>query len=84
MKGRAATFRVTQSNTVKTYAERRLPTTDAVLSMLKWVERHFGKRLSREDSVENFSNNLQPQSGEIQIEHDIPEKKLSLNNTIYP
>jgi len=47
LKGMAATFRVTSSTIVKTAAERRLPSTDSVLTMLKWIERHFGKRLPR-------------------------------------
>lgn len=37
----AATFRIASSNIIKTAAERRLPSTDSVLTMLKWVERHF-------------------------------------------
>ena len=40
----AATFHVAPSNIVKTAAERRLPSTDSVLTMLKWVERHVGRR----------------------------------------
>ncbi|CAH1184203.1 unnamed protein product [Phyllotreta striolata] len=44
LKGMAATFRVTTSQITKTSAERRLPSTDAVLTMLKWVERHLGRR----------------------------------------
>ncbi|XP_050440661.1 uncharacterized protein LOC126845800 isoform X2 [Adelges cooleyi] len=79
LKGMAATFRVAQSNIVKTSAERRLPSTDSVLTMLKWVERHFGKRLPREDSVGNLSNNLQLSLGEMQMELSIPEKKSPIN-----
>lgn len=44
----AATFRVTSSQIIKTAAERRLPSTDSVLTMLKWIEQHFGKRLPRD------------------------------------
>lgn len=40
----AATFRVTTSQITKTSAERRLPSTDSVLTMLRWVERHLGRR----------------------------------------
>lgn len=40
----AATFRVTSSAIIKTSAERRLPSTDSVLTMLKWVERHLSRR----------------------------------------
>jgi len=71
----AATFRVAQSQIVKTSAERRLPSTDSVLTMLKWVERHFGKRLPRADSVGNLSNNLQMSLGSMQMELSMPEEK---------
>lgn len=40
----AATFRVTSSQITKTSAERRLPSTDSVLTMLRWVERHLSRR----------------------------------------
>lgn len=70
----AATFRVAQSQIVKTSAERRLPSTDSVLTMLKWVERHFSKRLPREDSVGNLSSNLQMSLGEMKMELSMPEK----------
>lgn len=73
----AATFRVAQSQIVKTSAERRLPSTDSVLTMLKWVERHFGKRLPREDSVGNLSNNLQMSLGEMKMELSMPEENSS-------
>uniref|UniRef100_A0A1B6M5T0 Uncharacterized protein n=2 Tax=Graphocephala atropunctata TaxID=36148 RepID=A0A1B6M5T0_9HEMI len=55
LKGMAATFRVTSSQIIKTAAERRLPSTDSVLTMLKWIERHFGKRLPR-DTISNGGN----------------------------
>lgn len=71
----AATFRVAQSQIVKTSAERRLPSTDSVLTMLKWVERHFGKRLPREDSIGNLSNSLQMSLGEMKMELSMPERK---------
>lgn len=70
----AATFRVAQSQIVKTSAERRLPSTDSVLTMLKWVERHFGKRLPRADSLGNISNSLQMSLGQMQMELSMPEK----------
>jgi len=51
LKGMAATFRVTSSQIIKTSAERRLPSTDSVLTMLRWVERHLSRRKpSRLDS----------------------------------
>lgn len=49
LKGMAATFRVTQSNIIRTAAERRLPSTDSVLTMLHWVERHFNRRELRKN-----------------------------------
>jgi len=47
LKGMAMTFRVTPSHTVRTQANRRLPSTDSVLMMLKWVERHMSRRKPR-------------------------------------
>lgn len=46
----AATFRITTSHIVKTAAEYRLPSTDSVLTLLKWVERHLLRREPREQS----------------------------------
>lgn len=71
----AATFRVAQSQIVKTAAERRLPSTDSVLTMLKWVERHFGKRLPREDSIGNLANSLPMSLIDMKMELSMPEKK---------
>lgn len=36
---------------VKTSAEHRLPSTDSVLTMLKWVERHVMRRKPRANSL---------------------------------
>lgn len=47
----AATFRVTSTHITKTQAEHRLPSTDSVLTMLKWVERHFMRRKPRANSL---------------------------------
>jgi len=47
LKGMAVTFRVTPSHTVRTAADRRLPSTDSVLMMLKWVDRHMNTRKPR-------------------------------------
>ena len=40
----AATFRVASSSIIRTAAEKRLPNTDSVLMMLKWLERHLSHR----------------------------------------
>lgn len=76
LKGMAATFRVVQSEVVKTSADRRLPSTDSVLTMLKWVERHFGKRLPRDDSVGDQSNGLQLSMDKMQLELASQKKNL--------
>ncbi|XP_037075423.1 alpha,alpha-trehalose-phosphate synthase [UDP-forming]-like [Pollicipes pollicipes] len=41
LKGMAVSFRVTAMSSVRTMANRRLPDTDSVLMMLKWVERQM-------------------------------------------
>jgi trehalose 6-phosphate synthase/phosphatase len=48
LRGMAATFRIASSNIIKTAAERRLPSTDSILTMLKWVERHFMNKKPKE------------------------------------
>lgn len=47
----AATFRISSSHIIKTAAEYRLPSTDSVLTMLKWLERHFMRRKPRANSL---------------------------------
>lgn len=47
----AATFRIASSTIIKTAAERRLPSTDSVFELLKWVERHFMRRKPRANSL---------------------------------
>ena len=49
----ARTFRVTSdtSDIVKTAADHRLPSTDSVYTMLKWVERDFMGRKARANSL---------------------------------
>lgn len=44
LKGMAATFRVASSRIICTAATRRLPNTDSVLMLLKWLERHLSQR----------------------------------------
>lgn len=51
LKGMARTFRVTSSDIVKTAADHRLPSTDSVYTLLKWVERHFMGRKARANSL---------------------------------
>jgi trehalose 6-phosphate synthase/phosphatase len=63
----AATFRVTSSSIVKTAAERRLPSTDSVLTMLKWVERHLSRRKPSIDP-NNYRRNSLARQGAVQME----------------
>lgn len=58
LKGLAATFRVTQSQIVRTSADRRLPNTESVLTILKWVEQNANKFLIPNDSKDNLNNNF--------------------------
>lgn len=44
LKGMAATFRVASSAIIRTAASKRLPNTDSVLMLLKWLERHLSQR----------------------------------------
>lgn len=71
LKGMAATFRVAPSNIVKTAAQRRLPDTDSVLMLLKWVEKHFGKRAPRA-SVENFQRPTGFGSSVLKVHMSLP------------
>ncbi|KAK4294988.1 hypothetical protein Pmani_032423 [Petrolisthes manimaculis] len=45
LEGMAITFRITKSQNLRTAATHRLPSSDAVLSMLKWIERRLSARL---------------------------------------
>ncbi len=44
LKGMSYTFRICSNHMTKTAADRRLPSTDSVLTLLKWVERHMNSR----------------------------------------
>ncbi|ROT75321.1 trehalose-6-phosphate synthase [Penaeus vannamei] len=67
LQGMAVTFRVTTSPNLRTAATYRLPNTDAVLTMLKWVEKRLSSRLpipngrrSRTTSFSNSNNHSPP------------------------
>lgn len=77
LKGMAATFRITSSHIVRTSAERRLPSTDSVLTMLKWVERHLGRRKPRSNSLD-ISNRFRRSSGGVTMEMSFTEPQHSL------
>ncbi|KAI5711313.1 hypothetical protein M8J76_000490 [Diaphorina citri] len=89
LKGMAATFRVTQSQIVKTAAERRLPSTDSVLTMLKWIERHYCKRLPRaSEDIQSSGNGLTHRCSvgsmsskmEMSLPKSISDPKMNNNN----
>jgi len=49
--GIAATFRVSSDTKVQSKADRRLPSTDVVLAMLKWIERYMMHRKPQRTSA---------------------------------
>ncbi|KAF2898680.1 hypothetical protein ILUMI_07493 [Ignelater luminosus] len=67
LKGMAATFRVTSSSITKTSAERRLPSTDSVLTLLRWVERHLSRRKPSLDPT-GYRRNSRSMQGGVQME----------------
>ena len=72
----AATFRVTSSDIIRTSAERRLPSTDSVLKMLKWVERHLDSRDIPNGSVDypTFRRNSRSKQNLVQMEMIMSDK----------
>ena len=44
LKGMAYSFRVASSHLTQTAADKRLPNTDSVLTLLHWVEKHMSER----------------------------------------
>lgn len=77
LKGMAATFRVTSSNICRTAAERRLPSTDSVLTMLQWIERHLSRRKPRENDPNSYLNRRNSkQSGGMQMEMFLSARQL--------
>ena len=70
----AATFRITSSHIVKTAAEYRLPSTDSVLTMLKWVERHLNRREPRERTESSFRSSHRANNG-VTMEVSLDEKR---------
>jgi len=47
LKGMAYTFRVVSSSLTQTAAVKRLPSTDSVVCLLRWVESHMAQRTPR-------------------------------------
>lgn len=66
----AATFRIASSNIIKTAAERRLPSTDSVLTMLKWIERHFMNKKPK-DSARVKKNSFKDVTFPIHMSFDL-------------
>ena len=44
LKGVAYSFRITNEATTKTAADKKLPSTDSVFELLKWIEKHLCSR----------------------------------------
>nr|APD15513.1 trehalose-6-phosphate synthase [Ostrinia furnacalis] len=72
LKGMAATFRIASSTITKTSAERRLSSTDSVLAMLKWVERHFSRRKPRANSLTYKSARKARDTLQMQMSYHLP------------
>lgn len=72
LKGMAATFRIASSSIIKTSAERRLSSTDSVLAMLKWVERHFSRRKPRANSITTYRNSKKTMP--MQMSYEMPPR----------
>lgn len=75
----AATFRVTSSEITRTSAERRLPSTDSVLTLLKWVERHLSRRKPSLDPNSYRRNSLAKQTA-VQMEMYTVQKSTKSNS----
>jgi hypothetical protein len=58
LQGMAISFRVTASKNVKTVANHRLPSTDAVFTMLKWIEQRLGARSLEESKTLGRTNSI--------------------------
>ncbi|XP_028040249.1 alpha,alpha-trehalose-phosphate synthase [UDP-forming] [Bombyx mandarina] len=74
LKGMAATFRIVSSNIIKTSAERRLSSTDSVLAMLKWVERHFSRRKPRANSLTYKNARKARDTIQMHMSYQMPSK----------
>ncbi|KAF4521294.1 hypothetical protein B566_EDAN002298 [Ephemera danica] len=68
LKGMAITYRVTASHSVRTAANRRLPSTDSIFTMLKWVEQHMSRRQVKENSSPVRSPVGEPMKVEVKFE----------------
>ncbi|KYM93770.1 Alpha,alpha-trehalose-phosphate synthase [UDP-forming] A [Cyphomyrmex costatus] len=81
LKGMAATFRVASSHIIRTSAERRLPSTDSVLTMLKWVERHLSRRKPRNSiDIPGIPSRFRRGSGGITMEMSYTPPKTPLES----
>ncbi|XP_039302251.1 alpha,alpha-trehalose-phosphate synthase [UDP-forming] isoform X1 [Solenopsis invicta] len=81
LKGMAATFRVASSDIIRTSAERRLPSTDSVLTMLKWVERHLSRRKPRNSiDIPGIPSRFRRGSGGITMEMSYTPPKTPLES----
>jgi len=72
LKGMAFSFRVVSSNLAQTAADIRLPSTDSVLCLLRWVEKHMAERKpkvasNRGNSPQSINNHHEPTSSVVHI-----------------
>ncbi|XP_063240546.1 uncharacterized protein LOC134541223 [Bacillus rossius redtenbacheri] len=74
LKGMAVTFRITTSHITHTVAQHRLPSTDAVLALLKWVERHLAQRRVKLSDESLLHTSHSRHSIAVEVLYSGPEK----------
>lgn len=80
LQGMAVSFRVTANQSVRTAANRRLPNTDSVLLLLRWLERRMGTRAPRRISPPPHDKCLQYQISIEETQIDKPTNRRSSTN----
>jgi len=84
LKTTGATFRVTTNPTLKTYADMRIPDTDSVLTLLKWVERFMSRRAPKALPIPPLTSSDQasPLQRQVNLDLPVPLNGSSHENTV--
>ena len=69
----AYSFRVASSHLTQTAADKRLPNTDSVLTLLQWVEKHMAER-----KLKMHINRQQRARQKLSPSHQVPFAKIQL------
>ncbi|RXG53447.1 Bifunctional trehalose-6-phosphate synthase/phosphatase [Armadillidium vulgare] len=90
LQGMAVTFRVT-AQTVRTAAMHRLPNTDAVLAMLRWIEKRLGSRSPLMNGQRSRTSSMSMGNGQLSRTNSIsnsmcngPIRKTSVTSPPMP